>query len=238
MRRAVNAVPEEAVRLEVNHRIARSWSASPSALDALAAGHLLTSGYLRSTQDLLGIRVSHDGGVHRLEADVEPGAAQTGFDEAAHRQEHGCGPRYFLDCRADRPSGGGPGGAVPPPDDRFPDLFRQLFEHSPSRRESGGHHTAALCDGETVIHVHEEVGRHNAVDKAIGSAFLNGDDLRGLGLLVTARISGEIAEKAARAGLGWVASRSVPTTLAVEIARGSGVVLLARAPSPEARRFP
>jgi FdhD protein len=238
MRRTVSAVPEEAIQLRVNGRIARSWSGSPSALDALAAGHLLTSGFLRTPEGLRGIRISRHGGTHHLDADVEPVSAQEGFHEAAHRQEHGCGARFLLDCRPEPERAETLVGAAPHPDERFGDLFRELFERSPSKRESGGHHTAALSDGYGVLHVHEEVGRHNAVDKAIGSALLNGDDLLAMGLLVTARISGEIAEKAARAGLGWVASRSVPTTLAVEIAGATGLTLVGRAPSPEARTFP
>ncbi|NIP78675.1 MAG: sulfurtransferase FdhD, partial [Gemmatimonadetes bacterium] len=82
-----------------------------------------------------------------------------------------------------------------------------------------------------------EVGRHNGVDKTIGSALLAGSTLTTLGLLTTARISGEIAEKAARAGLAWVASRSVPTTLAVEIAAAAGLPLVARAPGKDVRVF-
>jgi FdhD protein len=52
-----------------------------------------------------------------------------------------------------------------------------------------------------------------------------------LGLLVTGRISAELAFKAARAGLAYVATPSVPSTLAVEIARRSGMVLIGRAVS-------
>ena len=55
--------------------------------------------------------------------------------------------------------------------------------------------------------------------------------MTGLGLLVTGRISAELAFKAARAGLAWVATPSVPSTLAVEIARRSGMVLVGRAVS-------
>jgi FdhD protein len=127
-------------------------------------------------------------------------------------------------------------GAVPAIE-AFPDLFRELFERSPSRRTTGGHHTAALCDGVRLLHDHEEVGRHNAVDKAIGGAILAGDDRTALGLVTTARISAEIAEKAARSRLAWIASRSVPTTMAVEIARAAGLAIIARAAGREAKVF-
>jgi FdhD protein len=53
----------------------------------------------------------------------------------------------------------------------------------------------------------------------------------GRGLLVTGRISAELAYKAARAGLAWVATPSVPSTLAVTIAQRTGIVLVGRAVS-------
>ena len=52
---------------------------------------------------------------------------------------------------------------------------------------------------------------------------------------MTGRISAELAFKAARAGITWVATPSVPSTLAVEIARRSGMILLGRAVSAEPR---
>ncbi len=132
-----------------------------------------------------------------------------------------------MDCRPDLLPQRDPRRA--PPLDRFPELFRELFDRSPSRETTGGHHTTALARDRRLVHVHEEIGRHNAVDKVIGAAFLAGDPLERLGLVTTARISGEIAEKAARAGLAWIASRSVPTTLAVAIARTAGLPIVARA---------
>ena len=64
-----------------------------------------------------------------------------------------------------------------------------------------------------------------------GSALLARIPVAGLGLLVTGRISAELAFKAARAGLAYVATPSVPSTLAIEIARRSGMVLVGRAVS-------
>lgn len=236
MQRTVAAVPEEVVRLRVNGQPIATWSCSPAALEALAAGRLLTMGFVRAAEELVGVRISRAGGVHVLDADVAPDAAERGLEDRRHRREHGCGLRFLVTCRPDR---------IPPPVGRpsllepgtFPDLFRQLFERSPARKDAGGHHTAALSDGVGILHVHEEVGRHNGVDKVLGAALLAGTDFRAHGVLTTARISGEIAEKAAMAGVAWVASRSVPTTLAVDVASAAGLVLVGRAASPDARVF-
>ncbi len=243
--RSTEAVPEVPVRLWVNGDPVATWTCSPAALEALGAGRLAALGYLPTPGDLEEVVVSPvEGGFHGIRARVSAAAVTAAMAEREHRREHGCGIRFLLDCRPDlirragddQGSDDGHGGAVPAID-AFPELFRELFARSPSRRTTGGHHTAALSDGSTLLHDHEEVGRHNAVDKTIGGAILAGDDRSRLGLVTTARISAEIAEKAARAGLAWVASRSVPTTMALEIARAAEMVVVARAAGKEVRVF-
>jgi FdhD protein len=112
-------------------------------------------------------------------------------------------------------------------------LFKALFAKGERYKDTGGIHAAALVDhGSTSLIAHaEDIGRHNAVDKSLGGALLARRPIAGLGLLVTGRISAELAFKAARAGLAYVATPSVPSTLAVEIARRSGMVLVGRAVS-------
>lgn len=234
--RTTEAVPEEPVRLGVNGDTVAVWTCSPAALEALGAGRLAAMGYLTTRADLEEVVVSPpEGGVHRIDARVSQAGVAAAAEERRHRREHECGIRFLPDCRPDlmrvRPDAG------LPDVDAFADLFRQLFERSETRRTTGGHHTAALSDGSRLLHVHEEVGRHNGVDKAIGAALLAGDDPTALGLITTARISAEIAEKGARAGLAWIASRSVPTTMAVTIAEAAGMAIVARAAGKEARVF-
>jgi FdhD protein len=235
MQRTVEAVPEEVVRLRVNETQVATWTCSPSDLEALGAGRLLTLGYLIRPGDVRSLTVSPVGGVPTIDARVADAAFAAGEAERTHRSEHGCGLLYLMECGAERlplrPMQRDPDLAA------FPELFRELFDRSTSRRGSGGHHGAALATVGSLLHVFEEVGRHNGVDKAVGAALLDGVDLAAHGLLTTARISGEIAEKAARAGLAWVASRSVPTTLAVALAGAAGLPLVGRAASPDARVF-
>jgi FdhD protein len=236
MRRTVAAVPEEVVRLEINREPLATWTCSPSALEALGAGRLLTAGFLRHRTELRELRVRRARGGHVIEADVAPEAAARGFDDWRHRREHGCGLTFLLDCRPDRIPARHATAPVPEPAE-FHELFRELFGRSPSRKDAGGHHTAALVAESGLEAVHEEVGRHNGVDKVLGHALLAGAAREDRGLLTTARISGEIAEKAVLAGVAWVASRSVPTTLAVALAAAAGLPLVGRAASPEARVF-
>jgi FdhD protein len=93
---------------------------------------------------------------------------------------------------------------------------------------TGGIHAAGIFDlnGAAKI-VREDIGRHNAVDKAIGRAFLDKQlPLNRSILLVSGRASFEIMQKALSAGIPIVASVSAPSTLAVEFARESNQTLI------------
>jgi FdhD protein len=167
-----------------------------------------------------------------VQARVPPERARDVEMETEHRVRHGCGLFHFLSC--DPAAVRRPRKAALPALDIFPDMFRALFEAAEQASRVGGLHAAALTDGVTLLPPREDVSRHNAVDKVLGEALLADRNIEELGLLVTARVSGEMAQKAARAGVTWIASRSIPTTLAVAIANIAGMPLIARAPSPDA----
>ncbi|HEU0275238.1 MAG TPA: formate dehydrogenase accessory sulfurtransferase FdhD [Candidatus Udaeobacter sp.] len=93
---------------------------------------------------------------------------------------------------------------------------------------TGGIHAAGIFDSRGALKiVREDIGRHNAVDKAVGRAFL--DKLLPLDrhlLLVSGRASFEIVQKALAAGIPIVAAVSAPSTLAVDFARESNQTLI------------
>jgi FdhD protein len=93
---------------------------------------------------------------------------------------------------------------------------------------TGGLHAAGLFtpEGEPVC-IREDVGRHNAVDKVIGERFLAGDlPLSGHVLQVSGRLSFEIVQKAAVAGIPIVSAVSAPTSLAVEAGERFGMTIV------------
>jgi len=126
--------------------------------------------------------------------------------------------------------------SAPPLDDasRFPpDFFYALPERLARAQvtfaETGGVHGAALFDGRgELVVAREDIGRHNAVDKVVGFALRAGRlPLSGHVLLVSGRISYEIAQKALAARIPVVAAVSAPSSLAVELATRARMTLVA-----------
>ncbi len=109
---------------------------------------------------------------------------------------------------------------------QIPQLLRA---EQKSFEKTGGLHAAGIftAEGRTLV-VREDVGRHNAVDKVIGWAAREGLlPLRGQVLGVTARASFELTQKAVMAGLPALVAVSAPSSLAVDVARETGLTLVA-----------
>jgi FdhD protein len=97
----------------------------------------------------------------------------------------------------------------------------------PTFAKTGGLHATGLFDAAgTLIHAREDVGRHNAMDKVIGRALLDGRvPLSEHILCVSGRLSFELAQKAAVAGAPILVGVSAPSSLAIALAEERGLTL-------------
>jgi FdhD protein len=101
-----------------------------------------------------------------------------------------------------------------------------LFESQALYRETGGVHTSALSDGEQIVLVAEDIGRHNTLDKIAGLCLMKNiwPDTRIL--ITTGRISSEMLQKAARLRAPILISRTSPSSLSIEMAERYGITLI------------
>jgi FdhD protein len=228
---ALDAVEESPVWLEVNNVPAVTWMCTPDQLDNLVVGWMFGEGYIDRVGDIVRMRPC----TQELGFWVDVAQDRVEAVDAQPRRRilaSGCGSvTAFLGSLADVPSRSA--GALTPQIDlaTMRGLFKSLFALGERYKETGGIHAAALTDGETLLYHAEDIGRHNAVDKVMGAALQDNASPEGRVLLVTGRISGELAYKAARAGVACVATPSVPSTIAVQIAQAAGMTLIGRAVS-------
>ncbi len=106
-------------------------------------------------------------------------------------------------------------------------LFEQVKGKQPLFEQTGACHGAALFDQQgKCLQVVEDVGRHNAVDKLIGWSLLEGVRLDDKILWVSGRAGFELVQKATNAGMLMMVAVGAPSSLAIELARGVGLLLV------------
>ena len=106
------------------------------------------------------------------------------------------------------------------------DCINKLPENQKYYKKTRGSHAAMIFDNQLeIISFAEDVGRHNALDKAIGKGFINRKLHEAAILILSSRISYELVQKAARAHLPIMISKSRPTALAAEMGKALNMTL-------------
>ena len=107
------------------------------------------------------------------------------------------------------------------------EMVRELSRRSKIHMSTGGTHAAMLCSKEgKVLTFAEDVGRHNAIDKVIGSMILDNRRLSDCVLISSGRQSGEMVQKAVRAQIPIVASITAPLSSGIKLADLAGISLV------------
>ena len=203
-------VREQPLTVYVNGERFLTLLCSPTQLEALVVGYLWMEQVVTALGEIVGLEISEVDGRAAVTL-TRPVALPT---ERVLTSGCGGGITFRIDHRLfpkRRSSLRVPAEALA---ERMKDLFAAAVHYQRSR----GIHGAALSDGERLLLVAEDVGRHNAVDKVKGEALLQGIPTEDLILLSTGRISSEMLLKAARMGVPLVASRTSPTEMAVGLA--------------------
>jgi len=110
--------------------------------------------------------------------------------------------------------------------DKLKAMFKEFNRKATLFKATGCMHSAAISDGQKILVVAEDIGRHNAVDKVIGHCIIENIPLEDKMMLVSGRLSSEIVSKSARWGVPVIVSRTSPTSYAVEIAEQANITLI------------
>ncbi|HEX6085173.1 MAG TPA: formate dehydrogenase accessory sulfurtransferase FdhD [Thermoanaerobaculia bacterium] len=215
---------EEPLEIRAGERTVTITMRTPGDDYDLAAGFLFAEGVIRSHDDLESLR--HWGSPNLVRASLKrANFANVGRNFAATSS---CGVCGKTSIDALRVSARALPARAPVASAVVHSLMRTLHDAQSAFQSTGGVHGAALFsrDGELLC-VREDVGRHNAVDKVIGSFVRTGPIPGGAILAVSSRASFEIVQKAIVAGLDTLAFAGAPSSLAVDLARECGLTLLA-----------
>lgn len=229
---AAPAPPEAAVSFEASDgMLVARWLCTPERLEDLALGWLFCEGLIHHFQEVSDLRATS---ASRVCAHLEDPVRRR---LSAWQTETGPGPARRL-------PGTWSGSGSSRPDEaleslladpgRLGALFHELFEGARLKEiHGGGLHTGGRVIDGRIVDIAEDVSRSAVVDKLVGRALhegtLGGSAAGADLLLLSGRISATIAAKLSRAGVAAAATISVPTSLAVEIAERTGVVIVGRA---------
>jgi len=213
-------IVETPVALTVNGEVWLTFMCTPVNLEALAVGFLYNEGVITALQDVEDVRVCEHGD------NVDVWLNRSVQQPTSWRRTSGCtGGVTAVDLLA-RPdvSLKGSGPRVPP--EKVIDLVEQLIGAQSLYRETGGVHTSALCDTESVLVLAEDIGRHNTLDKIAGLCLMQNFWPETRVLITTGRISSEMLQKAARLEASILISRTSPSSLSIEMAKLYGITLV------------
>ena len=194
----------------------------------LAAGFVFTEGIVSGTVELEDVRrTGHNAVEVRLRPGVTVDAARLDRHSFVSSSCGACGKRSIAAVKVTSRYTIAPGEPRLAPE-VIHGLPRALRAGQSAFARTGGIHASGLFDADgRLLAIREDVGRHNALDKLIGSELLAGRvPLAGRIVLVSGRVSFELVQKAAIAGVPVLGAVGAPSSLAVDLARESGMTLL------------
>lgn len=190
-------VCEYPLHLFVDGKDVTTLLCSPEKLKELVFGFLKTKGMIGSTKDVSSFEIDEMQSTARVKTSKSKQAEslQGGFGQIEMKRQ---------------------------------DIYRLMDEnlsYSQVFQKTGGTHCVSLCDSEKLLISCEDVARHNAMDKVIGQALLEGIDLGDKAILLSGRVSYEMMQKAVKLGIPVVISKSAPTNLSIGLANKVGITL-------------
>ena len=198
----VEIASEHGMDVYIDGRFVLYMVCTPEHLAELAAGHMVTEGWVRKRDDIRFIEIGAGG--FRADVGLENGLAMPEETPAVTAQPW---EENWLRRAAERMRG-----------------------EEPLYARTHAAHACYLGRGDELLCCREDIGRHNAIDKAVGYALIEGIDRGQCYLFTTGRMPADMVLKAARAGIPLLTSKTYPTNEGIALARRTGVTLVTLRP--------
>lgn len=222
---------ERPVTLYLGDEELMTLQCTPGDLEDWAAGFLYGEGLIQGLGDIRRLTVEEDRGLVWVEL---AGGGETAPGRRRRYLTAGCGKGVTFSSLKDAMQLKPVTHELSATTDQLIDWVKQMQANCPLYAETGGVHAAALVDTTTdAMLVREDVGRHNAMDKAIGAALRSGWQFERCIAVTSGRISYEAASKLGRARIAVGASLTAATDQAVRLASHLGMDLVGYARSPK-----
>lgn len=220
----IKMIDEALVELYINKETKVLFMCTPLNIEELSVGHLIARGMIESVDDIVDINVIEE----KLQVFIDvkrynkekysvPNIILSGCSSATFSEEYynmeGIESNYSVDMN------------------EIIELSTKLIEEAELYKQSGGIHGCAIKTKDGVCCLREDIGRHNAVDKAIGVMYMNKNTLSDSIIASTGRISLDMILKALAVNAPILTSLSVPSNLAVKLAEKFGITIVGRVKS-------
>lgn len=215
----VHVPSEMQLTIYVNEKELVTILCTPSKLNCLVLGFLYAEGFISGLKDVVTMRVCEDDSL----ANVRLTSSGTQFSKKRILPT-GCGGGALFKTDVEKIDSD-----LHVTPEEVLSLMKKFQESMELYRVSGGVHTSALADTNSLTIVAEDIGRHNTLDKIQGECLLTGMQTKDRLLLTTGRISSEMLVKAGKMGIPVVVTRRSPTNGAISLARNLGITLVGHA---------
>lgn len=231
MHRAEKASNERPIRILFNDKPMAVSQGTPENIRELAIGFLLSEGLLSDRAKLLDIKSDAENAWVNVLSDEKAGAPRAPMHRVTSA---GCAQSALLNatnhhdlCRTSVYSHED-GNPITFKADDLAVMMEQLCLESPKRNSGECVHGCGIGNKGELVLAREDIGRHNAMDKLIGQAWLDYVDMSTMAMFTTGRISYEMALKAAQAGVPVLVSHKSVTDSAVAAAEEMGLTLVGK----------
>jgi len=197
---------------------------TPKYLDYLALGFLLSEGFIKKIDDVKSIKLLEEEGFVEIETKNKSTIANKLLGKRT--MTTGCGKGTTFYNVVDSFNSKKVNSTMRVLSVDLIEIINKFNKSSNLFLSTGGVHSASLSDGKELLLFHEDVGRHNAIDKIIGEAFIKDINLLDKFIITSGRISSEMLIKASKREIPMIVSRSAPTDLAINLGKQLGITIV------------